>query len=69
MQTFDQSIYGLYEQGRISFDIALRWASNPDEFKLRAQGVTSMSSEARNEMAGASSPGENEPPVVTRFSD
>ena len=35
MQTFDQSIYFLYEQRLISKEEALRWASNPDEFKLR----------------------------------
>ena len=29
MQTFDQSIYGLYQRGRLSYDTALRWASNP----------------------------------------
>jgi hypothetical protein len=45
MQTFDQSLYGLYQGGRISYDTALRWASNPDEFKMRVQGVTSTAAE------------------------
>lgn len=40
MQTFDQSIFSLYERGLVSYDTALRAASNADEFKLRIQGVT-----------------------------
>jgi twitching motility protein PilT len=40
MQTFDQSIFSLYERGLVTYDTALRAASNPDEFKLRIQGVT-----------------------------
>ncbi len=69
MQTFDQSIYGLYQGGRISYDTALQWASNPDEFKMRVQGVTSTAGEARAEMAHPRPDGEGKPPVVTRFSD
>ncbi len=41
MQTFDQSIYGLYQRGQVSLEEALRWASNVDEFRLRVQGVSS----------------------------
>jgi twitching motility protein PilT len=40
MQTFDQSIFELYKSGLVSYDTALRAASNPDEFKLKIQGVT-----------------------------
>jgi len=50
MQTFDQSLYDLYQQGLISYDIALENASNPDDFKLRVQGISSMSDAAREEM-------------------
>jgi twitching motility protein PilT len=50
MQTFDQSLYRLYENGLITFDEALRRASNPDEFKLKVQGVQFSSDEARDEM-------------------
>ena len=39
MQTFDQSIFGLYQQGLVTLDEALRWASNVDEFKLKVQGI------------------------------
>ena len=69
MQTFDQSIYGLYERGRISYDTALRWASNPDEFQLRVQGVTSTSETARDEMSHARADSEANQPTVTRFGD
>lgn len=50
MQTFDQSLYRLYENGLITFDEALRRASNPDEFKLKVQGVQFTSDEAREDM-------------------
>ena len=43
MQTFDQSIYNLYRNGMISFEEALRQASNPDEFKLKVGGIQSTS--------------------------
>jgi twitching motility protein PilT len=39
MQTFDQSIYDHYKAGRITYDDALEYATNPDEFKLRVQGI------------------------------
>ncbi len=50
MQTFDQSLYYLYEKGYISLEEALRWASNPDEFRLRLMGVASTSDISREEM-------------------
>jgi len=40
MQTFDQSIYEHLKAGRISYEDALLYATNPDEFKLRVQGIT-----------------------------
>jgi len=51
MQTFDQSIFMLYQQGLVTLDEALRWASNVDEFKLKVQGVATTSDMARDEMA------------------
>ena len=51
MQTFDQSIFGLFQQGFIAYEEALRWASNVDEFKLKVQGVSTTSDTARDEMA------------------
>ena len=35
MQTFDQSIFQLYKKELITYEEALRRASNPDEFKLK----------------------------------
>ena len=50
MQTFDQSLHMLYEGGLITLEEAMRRASNPDEFKLRLEGVQSTSDLAREEM-------------------
>ncbi|MGE0703316.1 MAG: type IV pilus twitching motility protein PilT [Vicinamibacterales bacterium] len=66
MQTFDQSIFSLFERGLISYDEALRWASNKDEFKLRVQGISTTADLSREEMARtAVSRGA---PEITRFS-
>ena len=50
MQTFDQSIYNLYMEKLINYDEALKQASNPDEFKLRIEGIRSTSDAAKEEM-------------------
>ncbi|MCL4846482.1 MAG: type IV pilus twitching motility protein PilT [Acidobacteria bacterium] len=50
MQTFDQAIFSLYERGTISFDDAVRYASNKDEFNLKVQGIASTSEIAREQM-------------------
>jgi twitching motility protein PilT len=39
MQTFDQSIYEHFKAERVNYEDALNYASNPDEFKLRVQGI------------------------------
>jgi twitching motility protein PilT len=52
MQTFDQSIYTLYKRDLISMEEALRRASNPDEFKLKLQGIESTAEVAQREMEG-----------------
>ena len=51
MQTFDQSIFSLFEQSLITYDEAMRWASNVDEFKLKVQGIATTSEMSREEMA------------------
>src|SRR3982075_2981600 len=51
MQTFDQSIFSLVEQGQVSYEEALRWVSNVDEFKLRSQGIATTSDLSRDQMA------------------
>jgi twitching motility protein PilT len=53
MQTFDQSLYDLYTRQRITYEEAMSRASNPDEFKLRIQGIRSTADAAREEMEKA----------------
>jgi twitching motility protein PilT len=53
MQTFDQSVYDLYSQSLITYDEALNNASNPDDFKLRVQGIRSTADAAREDMQAA----------------
>jgi len=50
MQTFDQSLYTLYKNGLITLDEALHRASNPDEFKLKIQGVQFTADISREQM-------------------
>ena len=50
MQTFDQSLYDLFTQGLITYDVALENASNPDDFKLRVQGISGTAEATREEM-------------------
>ena len=50
MQTFDQSLFELYSRNLITYEEALLRASNPDEFKLRIQGIRSASDAAREDM-------------------
>ncbi len=50
MQTFDQSLYQLYKNGLITLDEAMRRASNPDEFKLKIQGVQFTADISREQM-------------------
>jgi twitching motility protein PilT len=64
MQTFDQSIFHLYQQGLVTLEEAMRWASNVDEFKLKVQGISTTADMAREEMARTSPAGL---PQITRF--
>jgi twitching motility protein PilT len=43
MQTFDQSIHELLKKGLISYDEALKQASNPSDFELKVKGVSGTS--------------------------
>jgi twitching motility protein PilT len=54
MQTFDQSIFGHFQKGIVSYDDALRYATNQDEFKLKVQGISTTSEMARDQMLQAS---------------
>jgi twitching motility protein PilT len=64
MQTFDQSIFSLFSQGLVSYEEALRWASNVDEFKLRVQGIATTSDMSRDQMAKSIGSGVD---GITRF--
>ena len=50
MQTFDQSLFQLYKSGLITLDEALKRATNPDEFRLKIQGVQFTSDISRDQM-------------------
>src|SRR5258707_6555535 len=56
MQTFDQSIFGLFEQGLVSYEEALRRASNVDEFKLRVPGILDTPQNSRGPAQPAAPP-------------
>jgi len=43
MQTFDQSLMGLVRQKLITYDDAMKNATNPDDFALRFKGIASTS--------------------------
>jgi twitching motility protein PilT len=64
MQTFDQSIFSLYQKGLISYEEALRWASNVDEFKLKVQGISTTADMSRDQMASTTL---GTAPQITRF--
>src|SRR5436190_13726201 len=64
MQTFDQSIFSLFEQGLVSYEEALRWASNVDEFKLKVQGIATTGEASRDQMARTVV---GSTPEITRF--
>jgi twitching motility protein PilT len=67
MQTFDQSIFSLFESGLVSYDEALRWASNVDEFKLKVQGIHTTADMARDQMARVGQTSGGGAPEITRF--
>jgi twitching motility protein PilT len=72
MQSFDQSVFGLLEQNLVSYEEAIRWVSNVDEFKLKVQGISTISDQAREDMAKsvrkpAPAPAATTPAQITRF--
>jgi twitching motility protein PilT len=67
MQTFDQSIYSLFEKGLVSYEEALRWASKVDEFKLRVGGISTTADGARDQMARVGQVSGGTLPDITRY--
>ncbi len=53
MQSFDQSLFGWYQQGQISYESAIFYASNPSEFALKVSGVDASGSKLGGPGAGA----------------
>ncbi len=47
MQTFNQSLVKLYNKGLIRYEVALAYATSPDEFRLAAEGIATGASAAR----------------------
>src|SRR5688572_5283095 len=57
MQTFDQALMLHFTAGRISYEEALRQATNPSNFALRVQGIASASDSKWDNFEGDSGPG------------
>ena len=66
MQTFDQSIFSLFQNEQISYDEALRWATNVDEFKLKVQGISTTADTSRDQMANTIFSNQNPKPAAAR---
>jgi twitching motility protein PilT len=58
MQTFDQSLFYLYQSGLINLEEALRGSTNPDEFRLRLAGIQNTTTIAKEEMERQSGVGQ-----------
>ncbi|HLG23218.1 MAG TPA: type IV pilus twitching motility protein PilT [Candidatus Manganitrophaceae bacterium] len=43
MQTFDQSLHDLFKKQLVSYEEALKWTSNPEDFALKVKGIQSTS--------------------------
>lgn len=54
MQTFDQSLFYLYQSGLIELEEALRGSTNPDEFRLRLAGIQNTAGMAKEQMERSS---------------
>jgi len=52
MQTFNQSLLDLYQEGLVSYDDALQCATNREEFRLNAQGMYTGTEAIRARQAG-----------------
>ena len=66
MQTFDQSLMALWRENLISFEEALAQSTNPDDFALKARGISS-TSDSRWEDFDKDGEAAEEPIKVDRF--
>ena len=72
MQTFDQSLMALVQDGKISYHEALRQATNPNDFALRMKGIRGTSDSKWDQFEGQPAESEeetNEQKNTTIFQD
>ena len=67
MQTFDQSLMALWREGLITFDEALAQSTNPDDFALKARGISSTSDSRWDDFDREDGNAAEEPIKVDRF--
>jgi twitching motility protein PilT len=67
MQTFDQSLMALWQDGLITFEEALAQSTNPDDFALKARGISSTSDGRWSDFDREGENGGSEPIKVDRF--
>ena len=67
MQTFDQSLMGLWREGFITFEEALAQSTNPDDFALKARGINSSSDSRWDEFDKEDEPDAEDAIKVDRF--
>lgn len=60
MQTFDQSLMALVQEGKISYHEALRQATNPNDFALRMKGIRGTSDSKWDQFEGQTEESEEE---------
>ncbi|MFO0722267.1 MAG: type IV pilus twitching motility protein PilT [Myxococcota bacterium] len=65
MQSFDQSLMQLYKSGLVSFEEAKRNSSNPGNFALRVQGISSTSDSKWDSFEGGQKPAAARPASTT----
>lgn len=56
MQTFDQSLMSLLQNGLITYEEAMAQSTNPDDFALRVSGIASTSADTNWQSFGGPSP-------------
>jgi twitching motility protein PilT len=57
MQTFDQSLMQLVKRRLVSYDEALKYVSNPDDFALRFRGISATSDSSWDDFEGTEETG------------
>jgi twitching motility protein PilT len=67
MQTFDQSLMALWREGLITFEEALAQSTNPDDFALKARGISSTSDSRWDDFDVEGKNAGEEPIKVDRF--